>query len=109
MEKIVHKTTREHYEKYKALAEKLGVQFTQKSIEFFNYPSIKVLRGHYAVDPALNGQVGHAGGLSSFDGWFYKLQCYQPEARVLSVSEGVCIGKHCLIYQVLKATPEFID
>lgn len=109
MEQIKHKTTREHYEKYKVLAEKLGVQFTQDSAALFGYASIAALQEHYAFDPALNGKHGQAGGLSNFDSWFYHVQTHNKEACALSMAEGVCIGKHCLIYQVLKATPEFTD
>jgi hypothetical protein len=96
-----NKTTKEHYDKYQALAQRLGVKFDADTLRFFGVASVEKLRELFQADPLLNNIP-----LRRFDNWTESFNLYNRGAR-LTLAEGCCLAKHCLIYQVLGVEPEF--
>lgn len=101
---MIHNTTREHYNKYAELAVKLHVVFNNKSGNLFGKYSKEDILELYKKDQNLNNIP-----LYVFDMYTSSLKIYCKEAWKLSLSEGCCLAKHCLIYHTLGATPEFSD
>lgn len=93
-------TSREHYEKYRSMAERLGVNFDQDSPRLFGV-TLEQLRARFEADPYLNNIPLHR-----FDSYAISLMICN-RGKGLSLSDGVCLAKHCLIYQVLGVEPEF--
>lgn len=94
------KTSKAHYDKYRDLAQRLGIKFNAESPRIFGV-SIEKLRELFEADPLLNNIP-----LRRFDNWTETVKFYNRNAR-LSLAEGCCLAKHLLIYQVLGIEPEF--
>ena len=92
-----NKTTSEHYHKYKKMKENLGVIF-KEGTAFGSKEHIKQL---FLEDPHLNQYP-----LYMFDSYFY---LFRREGGCRSLAECTCLVKHCLIYDVVGAEPEFTD
>lgn len=88
-------TTREHYEKYRNLKLQIGVSF-KDSCYFGTKEELTEL---FKEDPNLN-QIP----LHKFD---YYQPFYNKRLHPVTLSECVCLIKHCLIYEVIGAEPEF--
>lgn len=102
MDAIKHKTTREHYEKYQAMKIRLGVSYDGSTL----FGSKKHLIELYKEDPLLNNI-----SLYRFDGMYGYLRSAAIQAgyKCFSMAENTCLAKHCLIYEVIGAEPEFTD
>lgn len=88
-----HKTRREHYNKYKKLAEINHVSLKKSNI----FPLKDELMKLYLQDKYLNNIP-----LYIFDGLL------KPGLH-LTLAENTCMYKHLLIYEVLGLEPEFVD
>lgn len=96
-----HKTTREHYYKYKRMVERNGVNIEGSPlVERYD---VKAL---YLEDPNLNNIP-----LKIFDGYWYGWWASNrnPEIGPNSPAECVCMYKHALIFDYLGVEPEFVD
>jgi hypothetical protein len=98
-----HKTTKDHYEKYASLIEKLHLEYTEDSLKLFNVENKEHLIKLYEEDHALNNIRLHL-----FDNISNMIAMYNPDSKGLSLSELVCSLKHYLIYQVIGSAPEFV-
>lgn len=92
-----HPTTKQHYEKYHQLTTQLGIKFPNALL--FKLTNQK-LQEKYQQDKNLNNIP-----LKMLDSYASLLQA--RFLNKLSLAEGVCLIKHCLIYQVLNAQPEW--
>ena len=95
MDKIICKTTRQHYEKYKELAQKAGVSL--KDCKSFG--GKKKLTRLFLEDENLNQFP-----LQKFDVYF---SFHLRTLKRFSLAENTCMYKHLLIYEVIGAIPEF--
>ena len=92
-----NKTTIEHYHKYQRIKKNLGVSF-KGSILFGSKESLVKM---FIKDNNLN-QIP----LHNFDSMFF---IYNKKGGCKSLAECTCFIKHCLIYDIIGAEPEFID
>ena len=90
-------TTREHYEKYKAMVEKAGVDLSDSSQ--FNKEDMAEA---YAKDKHLNTIP-----LVVFDTYYHHMQRHFPAG--FSLAENCCLYKHAIVYGVLGLEPAFVD
>jgi hypothetical protein len=88
------KTTREHYEKYRDLAEQKGVG-ASISMYYLGKPKEKWIE-LFLEDEHLNNTP-----LSLYDG------TYVSTGAGISLADNVCMHKHVIIYQIIGATPDF--
>ena len=94
-----NRTTREHYEKYAELKERFGV-FFDPAKNHFGLTKDQIVE-KFKADKHLNSiPLGH------FDCWSVSFMVYNQNSG-LSIAECCCLAKHCLIYDVICATPEF--
>lgn len=111
---IQHKTDRSHYERYRDLAKQAGVTLVNTR-DFLG-------RSHVACNQALAGEVGcrkcwrcmylldnalNSVPLREWDIQLMGLWRYQGRVYVKTLSEGVCMYKHLVIYEILGAEPVF--
>lgn len=94
------KTKREHYEKYKKLAEINHVSLKQGSV----FPPKDELMKLYLQDRHLNNIP-----LRIFDSLYYSCRYNYPNIWPNSLAENCCMYKHLLLYEVLELEPEFVD
>lgn len=115
--KLKHRTTREHYEKYRDLAKRAGVTLENVGPVYMGYNVVP-------CNFALTGEVGckrcwgckflqdqwlNSVDLSAFDAAVHSYWMLQGKKVVKTLAEGVCMYKHLVIYQIVKAEPEFTD
>jgi hypothetical protein len=107
---LTNKTTKEFYEKYEAMKKRLHIYMTTgtalfaDTLKHFYIADISELLTMYEADKNLNNIP-----LRYFDSLYYTLHMYHPKEAPGSLSENTCLYKHCLIYDVLGAEPEFTD
>ncbi len=94
---MTHDTTREHYEKYKAMVEHVGLCLIQ-SDQF----SVAKMNEAYTEDKHLNTIP-----LRVFDVYYHWTRTHFPAG--FSLAENCCMYKHAIIYGVLKLQPNFTD
>jgi len=101
-EKLIKRTTREHYEKYKEMKEKMGITFKDSNI----FGPREVLIDEFKSDEHLNGIP-----LRHFDAYYSLYGQHARRAGYLyySLAENTSLIKHCLIYEVIGAIPQFTD
>ena len=100
-----HPTTREHYEKYRAMGPKLHIKVDKDSLNLFDV-DLPTLQLHYLWDRHLNRiPLHHFDGLACAYLTFNRHHLPFP----VSISELVCTYKHQLIYDVLGLEPSFTD
>lgn len=90
-------TTRNHYEKYAALAKHVPTWVAP-------YSRSSKLRAMFHADHHLNNIP-----LSAFDAKFDAVMSYVRGHKNLSLAESCCVLKHILIYRVLGVKPIFED
>ena len=94
-----NRTTREHYEKYAELKERFGV-FFDPAKNHFGLTKDQIIE-KFKADKHLNSiPLGH------FDAWAFSFRAFNRRGT-LSMAECCSLAKHCLIYDVIGATPEF--
>ena len=94
---MICKTTRAHFEKFCAMRNAMGVSFLNSD----RLGTKAQLTKMFIEDPLLN-QIP----LGVLDKYYPYYSSIRPS---ISKAEAVCVIKHSLIYQVIGATPEFID
>lgn len=99
-EKIKHKTSRSHYEKYAKLKEDCGISYKESS----PFGTKEDLTELYKRDPLLN-----CISLPSIDAYYgtYGQLARRAGHLSFSLAENTCLVKHCLIYDVIEAEPDF--
>lgn len=104
MKKLEHKTTEEHYNKYRNMGEKARINIK----EFCNYNgyTVKNLRELYLEDNFLNNIP-----LINFDSYYHFFIKPDKNLRkiITHIADNVCCIKHLLIYEVLEAAPIFVE
>jgi len=101
MEILTRNITKEHYEKFRDMAEKAGITFKGVS-EPLGY-SVEELRELYIEDNNLNNIPSI--GLDSF---YLCLPSYKRKT-ITNMGDVCCVYKHLLIYEVLGVVPIFVD
>jgi hypothetical protein len=99
-EKIKHKTSKSHYEKYAKLKKDCGISYKERN----PFCTKEEIIAAYKRDPVLNNIP-----LIRFDAYYGIYSQYARRAGHLdfSLSENTCLAKHCLIYDVVGAEPDF--
>lgn len=95
-----HKTTKEHYEKYKQKVEDAHIYLDGHCLGYDK----EYLQRFYDRDPILNNIPLH-----EWDQIVYAYWHYQGKEVIQTLAEGVCAYKHAVVYQLLGAEPEFTD
>lgn len=108
-----HYTTKAHYAKYRNLLIDLRIRFDETTLQSFlprcettdddeEVDRIETLRNLYEKDHSLNNIP-----LARFDTWWNMLQTVHVPAMRMPLSYGASLGKHALIFHVLKMIPCF--
>lgn len=99
---MIKNTSTEHFDKYEQLMDKLKICPHQLAISLFGlYPRWK-LRKLFAEDEHLNNIP-----LGTLDWYTNNFLIMPGNPHRMSLSDGVCVIKHCLIYYVIGADPLF--
>ena len=101
MEILTKNTTKEHYEKFRDMAEKAGITFKGVS-EPLGY-SVEELRKLYIEDNDLNNIP-----VLEWDSFYLCLPSYTRKI-ITNMADNCCVYKHLLIYEVLGVVPVFTD
>lgn len=98
---LYHKTTKEHFEKFQAMVEKTGLtlRYSENPFGYTKQELIKL----YQKDNLFNNIPLH-----TFDNSYYFLTLKEKK-QVDCLADNCCLWKHILIYEVLKATPLFLE
>jgi len=101
MEILTKNTTKEHYEKFRVMAEEAGITFkrTPKPLGY----SVEELRKLYIEDNNLNNIP-----LIELDSFYLCLPSYTRKI-ITNMADNCCVYKHLLIYEVLGVVPVFVD
>lgn len=106
MNNLEHKTTEEHYNKYRDMANSAGIRFnTEDYMGYMGYMGFtkEQLLKLYIEDNLLNNIP-----LRDFDS-FYFFYLLHTKNIITNLADNVCVLKHLLIYEVLEAIPIFVD
>ena len=101
MEIFTTNTTKEHYEKFRDMAEKAGISF-RSSDTYMGFTKSQLLK-LYIEDNNLNNMP-----LIVFDSFYLCLPSYTRKV-ITNMADNCCVYKHLLIYEVLKVVPVFTD
>ena len=102
MENIIYKkTTKEHFEKFRDMANEAGISF-QTSERFMGFTKEQLLK-LYIEDNNLNNIP-----LIEFDSYYLVLPNYVRKI-VTNFADNCCLYKHLLIYEVLGIIPVFTN
>ena len=101
MEILTKNTTKEHYEKFRIMAEEAGITLKgyQKPLGY----SVEELRKLYIEDNNLNNIQ-----LVELDSFYLCLPSYTRKI-ITNIADNCCVFKHLLIYEVLGVVPVFVD
>lgn len=99
MNNLEHKTTEEHYNKYKDMASRAGISFKNKE-DYMGFTKEQLLK-LYIEDNLLNNVP-----LRDFDS-FYFFYLSHTKKIITNLADNTCVLKHLLIYEVLGVTPIF--
>ena len=97
---LTHKTTKEHYGKFKGMAKIAGITF-KNSTEPLGYDKKRLLE-LYIEDEHLNNIPLHV-----FDSYYSFYISASTKKYIKSSADNTCVLKHLIIYEVLGATPHF--
>ena len=102
MENIIYKkTTKEHFEKFRDMANEAGISF-KRSKEYMGFTKEQLLK-LYIEDNNLNNIP-----LIEFDSYYLVLpNCVRK--IVTNFADNCCLYKHLLIYEVLGIIPVFTN
>ncbi|MFA6185539.1 MAG: hypothetical protein WC720_05355 [Candidatus Shapirobacteria bacterium] len=101
-EKLIKKTSKEHYEKYENLAQKMGISYKRgQEIYLGSYKfTKKELIEKFKEDSVLNN--------ISLTLWDRRAGTIDTNHSYhLSLAEKVCLLKHLVTYDIIGAMPEF--
>ena len=101
MEILTKTTTKEHYEKFRIMAEEAGITLKRLS-KPLGY-SVEELRKLYIEDNNLNNIP-----LVELDSFYLCLPSYTRKI-ITNMAYNCCVYKHLLIYEVLGVVPVFVD
>ena len=102
MENIIYKkTTKEHFEKFRDMANEAGISF-KRSKEYMGFTKEQLLK-LYIEDNHLNNIP-----LIEFDSYYLVLPNYVRKI-VTNLADNCCLYKHLLIYEVLGIIPVFTN
>ena len=101
MTKLEHKTTEEHYNKFRDMASKAGITFKNSTL-YMGFTKEQLLK-LYMEDNLLNNIP-----LQDFDCLYLFLPLHTKRI-ITNLLYNVCVYKHLLIYEVLEATPIFVE
>ena len=101
METLTNNTTKEHYEKFRDMAEKAGITLKRLS-KPLGY-SVEELRKLYIEDNNLNNIQ-----LVELDSFYLCLPSHTRKI-ITNLADNCCVYKHLLIYEVLEVVPVFTD
>ena len=101
MEILTKTTTKEHYEKFRIMAEEAGITLKRLS-KPLGY-SVEELRKLYIEDNNLNNIP-----LVKLDSFYLCLPSYTRKI-ITNMADNCCVYKHLLIYEVLGVVPVFVD
>lgn len=103
VEKIKHKTTEEHYKKYKEICDERMIAYSYLD-NFMGYTAQELLH-HYLRDENLN--------TIPLEKWDHMIQTRNTHpnktVRKITIAENVCLNKHIVKYHILGIEPEFIN
>ena len=101
MAKLECKTTEEHYNKFRDMTNKAGITF-KNSKYYMGFTKDQLLE-LYNKDNLLNNIP-----LRDFDCIYMFLPMYVKRI-ITNLADNTCVHKHLLIYEVLGATPLFVE
>lgn len=96
--------TLEHYTKYRELTSELRLQFVETTYQIFSFRSFSELYAYQYTDPSLESLAPRI-----FEQWIVSMRVFNKKSRRLANFEMICLAKHCLLTQVLRAKPYFIQ
>jgi len=101
MEILTKNTTKEHYEKFRVMAEEAGITLKRLS-KPLGY-TVEELRKLFIEDNNLNNIP-----LIELDSFYLCLPSYTRKI-ITNMADNCCVYKHLLIYEVLGVVPVFVD
>lgn len=102
MDRIEHKTTEEHYNKYRDMVSRAGITFKNNRSDYMGFNKEQLLE-LYLEDSFLNNIP-----LRDFDCIY--LYCPAHIRKIITnLADNICVLKHLLIYEILEATPIFVE
>ena len=118
LKKLTHKTTKEHYEKYRDLAieARVTLKNSRDFLGYRNVPCNQSLAGKldgacfgcwrckWMIDKALNCVPLHIWDMMVYSHWGL-----HGRSVVKTLAEGVSMYKHLVVYEIVGAEPEFVD
>lgn len=105
-----HRTTKEHYEKYRDMATAAGVSLDTDGFMGFRHEPCESERcGEcwmcmYMINKHLNFVP-----LKEWDAIVRSYWACQGRGIIGSLGDGVCVYKHLVLYQILELEPEFAE
>ena len=101
MEILTKNTTKEHYEKFRIMAEEAGITLKRLS-KPLGY-TVEELRKLFIEDNNLNNIPW-----IELDSFYLCLPSYTRKI-ITNIADNCCVFKHLLIYEVLGVVPVFVD
>lgn len=95
--KLLDNTTREHFSKYQKMTNDIGLLLESEFLDYSTEQWVEL----FLKDPNLNNVDMHI-----WDSRAIILREYHKK-EITSLCEGVCVLKHAVIYQIIKATPAY--